>query len=48
MAELITIARPYAEAAFDVAKEENKLAEWSEQLTSLAAIASDDAMQALW
>ncbi|AZR80987.1 MULTISPECIES: F0F1 ATP synthase subunit delta [Piscirickettsiaceae] len=46
MAELITIARPYAEAAFDVAKEENKLAEWSEQLTSLAAIASDDAMQA--
>lgn len=45
MAELITIARPYAVAAFEAAKEENALAAWSEQLTSLAAIVSDEAMQ---
>lgn len=46
MAELITIARPYAEAAFEVAKEEGKLVEWSEQLANLSAIASDEAMTA--
>ncbi|QBZ84238.1 ATP synthase subunit delta [Hydrogenovibrio crunogenus] len=46
MAELITIARPYAEAAFEVAKEEGKLAEWSEQLANLSAIASDESMTA--
>ncbi len=45
MAELITIARPYAVAAFEAAKEGNTLAEWSEQLNGLAAIASDEAMQ---
>jgi len=45
MAELITIARPYAVAAFEAAKEGNALAEWSEQLTNLAAIASDEAMK---
>jgi len=46
MAELITIARPYAEAAFEVAKEEGKLVEWSEQLANLSAIVSDEAMMA--
>lgn len=45
MAELITIARPYAVAAFEAAKESNALAEWSDQLNNLAAIASDEAMQ---
>jgi F-type H+-transporting ATPase subunit delta len=44
MAELMTIARPYAEAAFAYAKEQNKLTEWSSMLGNLAAIASDDAM----
>lgn len=46
MAELITIARPYAEAAFESAKEGNQLTQWSEQLGQLAAIASDATMQA--
>ncbi|WP_028485621.1 F0F1 ATP synthase subunit delta [Thiomicrorhabdus chilensis] len=47
MAELMTIARPYAEAAFAVAKEKNQLTEWSEELANLSTIASDDAMQAM-
>ncbi len=45
MAELITIARPYAEAVFSLAKEEGNLSDWSEQLANLATIANDDAMQ---
>lgn len=44
MAELMTIARPYAEAAFAYANENKKLAEWSDMLTNLATIASDEAM----
>lgn len=47
MAELMTIARPYAEAAFAFAKEKEQLAAWSEQLTNLATIASDEAMSAM-
>jgi len=47
MAELMTIARPYAEAAFAIAKEKNQMTEWSEELANLAAIASDEAMQAM-
>lgn len=45
MAELITIARPYAEAVFALGLEEQNLSDWSEQLASLATIANDDAMQ---
>jgi len=41
MAELVTIARPYAEAVFRLAKEQGKLAAWSETLGSLAAIAAN-------
>lgn len=47
MAELMKIARPYAEAVFALAKEEQSLAAWSEQLANLSAIAADDSMQAL-
>ncbi len=47
MLEKKTIARPYAKAAFEQAKEENSLSEWSELLTLLAIIASDAQMQAL-
>lgn len=47
MAELMTIARPYAEAAFAYANEHNKLADWSVMLGNLAAIASDEAMVAM-
>ncbi|PHV12677.1 F0F1 ATP synthase subunit delta [Chitinimonas sp. BJB300] len=41
MAELITVARPYAEAAFRLAKEANSLPAWSEALAVLAAAAQD-------
>ncbi len=41
MAELKTLARPYARAAFEHADETKKLAEWESQLTELASICSD-------
>lgn len=44
MAELMTIARPYAEAVFAVAKEQGKLENWSHELADLAAIVSDEMM----
>jgi F-type H+-transporting ATPase subunit delta len=47
MAEAITIARPYATAVFRLAKEKNALAEWSNQLFLLAAVATDAQMKAL-
>ncbi|GAB6069076.1 F0F1 ATP synthase subunit delta [Thiomicrorhabdus hydrogeniphila] len=47
MAELMTIARPYAEAVFALSLEEQNLAGWSEQLANLATITSDDAMAAM-
>jgi F-type H+-transporting ATPase subunit delta len=45
MAELVTIARPYAEAVFRIAKEKGSLAPWSEKLALLSAIAQDPQMQ---
>jgi len=39
MAELVTIARPYAEAVFRTALETKALAAWSERLSLLSAIA---------
>jgi len=42
MAEPSTIARPYAEAAFQLADAQARLAEWSDLLANLAAIASDE------
>lgn len=45
MAELVTIARPYAEAVFRIAKEHGALAPWSEKLALLSAIAQDPQMQ---
>jgi F-type H+-transporting ATPase subunit delta len=47
MAELITVARPYAQAAFQFASEQHSLKDWSEMLSSLAAIADDAAMHEL-
>lgn len=41
MAELITVARPYAEAVFRLAKETNSLPAWSEALAVLASAAQD-------
>jgi len=47
MDELITVARPYAQAAFEFASAENALKDWSEMLSLLAAIADDAAMHEL-
>lgn len=44
MAELNTTARPYAEAAFGYAKEQQKLQDWSEMINNFATIAKDKSM----
>jgi F-type H+-transporting ATPase subunit delta len=41
MAELTTIARPYAEAAFRLAHEKNALANWSQMLALASAVVAD-------
>jgi F-type H+-transporting ATPase subunit delta len=46
MAEPSTIARPYAEAAFRLAADSGKLAEWSDALANLAKIAADSQISA--
>jgi F-type H+-transporting ATPase subunit delta len=46
MAEPSTIARPYAEAAFRLADAQGKLAEWSDALANLAAVAADGRIRA--
>ncbi len=45
MAEALTVARPYAQAAFNFASEQGTLKEWSDMLGLLATIAEDAAMQ---
>ena len=47
MAELSTLARPYAKAAFDFAHDRGELAAWSEQLATCAAVAADSGMEAV-
>ncbi|HEU4708368.1 MAG TPA: F0F1 ATP synthase subunit delta [Methylophilaceae bacterium] len=46
MAEVSTIVRPYAVAAFKLAKEKNALTQWSEMLGLAAAVAADPRVQA--
>ncbi|MCZ2721825.1 F0F1 ATP synthase subunit delta [Marinomonas sp. 15G1-11] len=41
MAELKTVARPYAKAAFDVARENNQVVEWDSMLSVFALSAND-------
>jgi F-type H+-transporting ATPase subunit delta len=41
MSDTSTIARPYAQALFDLATAENLLPQWSESLAALASIAAD-------
>ena len=41
MAEPSTLARPYAEAVFQLADASGKLGEWSDTLANLAAISTD-------
>jgi len=45
MAEQVTIARPYAEAVFDLAQAGNALGEWSEMLRALSTVSSDERVQ---
>ena len=45
MAELTTLARPYAKAAFEHAQAHQQLASWSAMLGLAAAVSQDDTMQ---
>jgi F-type H+-transporting ATPase subunit delta len=44
MAELTTIARPYAEAAFELARAANALPAWSSMLRYVSAVVADPAI----
>lgn len=44
MAERLTMARPYAEAIFNLAREQNRLKPWSGILGLILAVLSDDDM----
>jgi len=46
MAELSTIARPYARAAFEYARDNKQLPLWDEQLATAAAVAANKGLQA--
>jgi F-type H+-transporting ATPase subunit delta len=46
MAELATIARPYAEAVFRLAKQGNALPAWSDALNLISTVYQDPLMQA--
>ncbi|MEX2516509.1 MAG: F0F1 ATP synthase subunit delta [Gammaproteobacteria bacterium] len=47
MLEKTTIARPYAEAAFEQAREEGELKSWSELMVTLTAVVRDKQMRLL-
>lgn len=47
MAEPVTIARPYAEAAFRLARDSSQLSAWSDMLALLEAITADARVQAV-
>jgi F-type H+-transporting ATPase subunit delta len=44
MAEIVTVARPYAEAAFKLAQETGNLAAWSDMLELIEAVVRDPAI----
>ncbi|MDP1775878.1 MAG: F0F1 ATP synthase subunit delta, partial [Moraxellaceae bacterium] len=46
MAEITTVARPYAKAAFQYAQEKSRLGQWAEMLGLLADVVSDSAFRA--
>lgn len=46
MAELKTVARPYARAAFEVAREQGHVTEWADMLSILAAVTVDPKLKA--
>ena len=45
MAQMITVARPYAEAAFDLAKDANALAAWTDGLSMAAQVVADERVE---
>lgn len=47
MAELTTLARPYAKAAFEHARKANEIQAWSDALTLLAVVSQQGAVQKL-
>ena len=47
MAELTTLARPYAKAAFEIALQGNALDAWSKMLRLSAAVSGDDSVRSL-
>lgn len=47
MSDLSTVARPYAEAVFNLAQESDALSAWSDQLDLIAAVSSDPEMAAI-
>lgn len=47
MAELRTLARPYARAAFEYADSEGELDTWLEELSVVAAVVGDERVQSL-
>lgn len=47
MAEKSTIARPYAQAVFDLASAQRQLGPWSEQLQLMTAVVADPRLQRL-
>lgn len=48
MSELITIARPYAKAAFDFAKEHHQILHWQQMLQVITAISKDPKVSCLF
>ena len=42
MVEKVTLARPYAKAAFEAARESNGLANWSQMLAAAATTVADE------
>ena len=47
MSSIATLARPYAKAAFELARDQNALAGWDEMLSLASEIVSDDSMAGL-
>jgi len=47
MAELTTVARPYATAAFNFAVEQNAVAEWQQMLVFAGEVAHNESMEAV-
>ncbi len=47
MAEVSTVARPYAKAAFEYAQEKGVLTQWSDMLAQASAVASNEDMKSV-